>query len=267
MLLHDFLSHLERFGLPFHGKTNLAGWKSNTTGEYPAVLEKLDKCFFNRALSGTITNERAKKEAEKLESFIRSTPREKSNSPCRLERSASEETFCKLLRRTYANKNRVRKDAILSGSRFTPEWAFPSHSALFSYPPTRIAAQSSHAVPQKACRKRGHRETDNAGEFESSSKRQNTQPEDDWLAVSLIDSPKPISRSFHRRPRGYMVGSISAGNSLSTQANHTSQGRTPRIQIVLLKKMGMMIPSLSTFENQMRLKRKNNAWVLETGSP
>ncbi len=44
---HHFLSHFEQFTLSIHGEDNGAGWKSNKTAEYPALMGKLDEYFFN----------------------------------------------------------------------------------------------------------------------------------------------------------------------------------------------------------------------------
>ncbi|MCJ1270945.1 hypothetical protein MMC22_010844 [Lobaria immixta] len=50
---HDFLGHFEQFTLSIHGEDNGAGWKSNVTEEYPALMGKLDEYFFNHLANVT----------------------------------------------------------------------------------------------------------------------------------------------------------------------------------------------------------------------
>ncbi|MCJ1426070.1 hypothetical protein MMC29_003972 [Sticta canariensis] len=59
---HECLNHFEHLTLSIHGEDNGAGWKSNTTQEYPALMEKLDEYFFNHLANVTILSIKAPKE-------------------------------------------------------------------------------------------------------------------------------------------------------------------------------------------------------------
>ncbi|KAK3178345.1 hypothetical protein OEA41_000480 [Lepraria neglecta] len=61
-LFHDFLSHFERFTLSIRGEDNGAGWKSNKSEEYHALISGLDECFFDHLASVTTLIIKAPKE-------------------------------------------------------------------------------------------------------------------------------------------------------------------------------------------------------------
>ena len=52
-LFHDFLGHFEQFTLSIRGEDNGAGWKSNKSEEYHALISGFDKYFFDHLASVT----------------------------------------------------------------------------------------------------------------------------------------------------------------------------------------------------------------------
>lgn len=59
---HDFLGHCEHFTLSIHGEEAIDHVGANMTKEYPALMGKLDKCFFDHLAHVTTLSIKAPKE-------------------------------------------------------------------------------------------------------------------------------------------------------------------------------------------------------------